>query len=319
MKKNKYFIITIDTEADNQWDFYAPLSTKNTNFLPRFQELCEKYSFIPVWLTDYEMASDDNFVTYFKQKQDKGLCEIGMHLHGWSSPPNYPLVKKYEERPFIYEYPNEIIEKKIENLTSLLIKKFDKIPISHRAGRWAFNRDYAKLLKKYNYLIDCSVTPNINWSNTLGMTGQKGPDFSNVANKVYDYDHTGLIEIPVTIRKIHYFNFNKIIVTKGVRRFLGSFKAEFINMIKGVNQWLRPTKDLSLRGLKKLVKQSYNGNENYLMFMIHSSELMPNGSPNFKDEESIEKLYNLIEKLFSYIKKFGYSGISFRDYYKNLK
>ena len=78
---NKYFIITLDTEADNQWDYNAPITTKNTKYLPRFQELCEKYCFVPVWLTDYEMACDEDFVKYFKEKQDKGLCEIGMHLH----------------------------------------------------------------------------------------------------------------------------------------------------------------------------------------------------------------------------------------------
>ena len=36
--KNKYFIITIDTEADNQWDLDNKITTKNSHFLPRFQE-----------------------------------------------------------------------------------------------------------------------------------------------------------------------------------------------------------------------------------------------------------------------------------------
>ena len=52
------------------------------------------------------------------------------------------------------------------------------------------------------------------------------------------------------------------------------------------------------------------------MFMIHSSELMPGGSPNFKDEKSIEDLYNETEKLFKYAKSKGYIGITLREYYE---
>lgn len=33
------------------------------------------------------------------------------------------------------------------------------------------------------------------------------------------------------------------------------------------------------------------------MFMLHSSEMMPGGSPSFPDEKSIEELYECIEKL----------------------
>ena len=34
--------------------------------------------------------------------------------------------------------------------------------------------------------------------------------------------------------------------------------------------------------------------------MIHSSELMPGGSPNFPTERSIERLYETLESLFAF-------------------
>jgi hypothetical protein len=37
----------------------------------------------------------------------------------------------------------------------------------------------------------------------------------------------------------------------------------------------------------------------YLEFMLHSSELMPGGSPTFPDQESIEALYRDLEALFA--------------------
>lgn len=55
------------------------------------------------------------------------------------------------------------------------------------------------------------------------------------------------------------------------------------------------------------------------MFMLHSSELMPGGSPNFKTVESIEKLYNNIEYIFQYIKNKGYIGMTLNEYYEEIE
>ena len=52
----------------------------------------------------------------------------------------------------------------------------------------------------------------------------------------------------------------------------------------------------------------------YAMFMLHSSEMMPGGSPSFPDGKSIEALYQCIEKLFCYAKQCGYVGCKLSDY-----
>ena len=46
----KYFIITVDTEGDNLWNYKLgdEVSTKNADYIPRFQRLCEKYGFKPL-------------------------------------------------------------------------------------------------------------------------------------------------------------------------------------------------------------------------------------------------------------------------------
>ena len=72
---SKKLLITIDTEADNQWDVSRGISTENTLYLPRFQELCERYGFIPTWLTNWEMCNDERFLQYMKPKNDAGLCD----------------------------------------------------------------------------------------------------------------------------------------------------------------------------------------------------------------------------------------------------
>ena len=85
----KKFLITIDTEGDNlwQWKDGDSIGTDNTKYLPRFQKLCDKYGFKPTWLTNYEMMMDDNYVQFITEVVNEDRGEIGMHLHAWSTPP----------------------------------------------------------------------------------------------------------------------------------------------------------------------------------------------------------------------------------------
>lgn len=303
---NKTFLITIDTEADNQWNPNQPPTTENAKYLPRFQELCEKYKLKPTWLTTYEMANDPFFVEYFKEKQDKGLCEIGMHLHAWNTPPYYELKKVTNERSYLIEYPEDIIEAKISSITELLTNKFGKAPISHRAGRWAINETYFKLLSKYGYKIDCSVTPGVNWKKSLGTTGLSGNDYTK-CSKVPTY-FNNILELPVSIEKLRFFDFKNI---HSLKNILG----ELYRFCKGKMQWLRPSKNANIKPLLKVLSLvSNNPNIDYAMFMIHSSELMLGGSPSFLTEEDIEKLYVCIEKLFQNVSKTNYIGLCLKEY-----
>ena len=66
----KKFIITMDTEGDNLWNWHEgdEITTHNTHYLLRFQQLCEKYGFKPVWLTNYEMIMDPDYVQFIQRR-----------------------------------------------------------------------------------------------------------------------------------------------------------------------------------------------------------------------------------------------------------
>ena len=72
----KYFIITVDTEGDDLWSYKDGdiITTKNSKFIPRFQTLCEKYNFPPVYLINYEMLMDNAFAQYLRGKYEQGKC-----------------------------------------------------------------------------------------------------------------------------------------------------------------------------------------------------------------------------------------------------
>jgi hypothetical protein len=297
----KDFFITIDAEADNQWDFNHKNSTENSKFLPRFQELSEKYGFKPTWLTSFEMANDDFYCHYMKEKQKSKLCEIGMHLHAWNTPPEFPLKKILRERDYLIEYPLDVMDAKVATITDFIELKFGKRPVSHRSGRWTTNQDYFKILKKYGYEIDCSVTPHVDWSQNFGVTGMPGSDYTKYPEQPY-YIYDNILEIPMSIRCINVF-------APDTPCSIWNVYQELKTLLKGRIQWLRPDSSFRIKPMLKLIENESKKNQ-YLMFMIHSSELMPGGSPYFKDEASIEKLYLIIEYLFEKIKLLGYKGKS---------
>lgn len=308
---SQYFLITIDTECDNNWRPMASLnsvknriSLENGKYLPRFQSLCEKYGFVPTYLVDWEMTFSTALVDMVNEGLPKGRLDVGMHMHAWSCPPYYHFSQEKcveNGNPYITEYPTEIIEQKVRNITERLKNVFGlNSLISHRSGRWCVDAEYLRILLNYGYKADCSVTPYVNWHDTCGMTaGSCGPDYSDSTPEAYIFspddffrpvsfrkgqDTDAMLEVPVTIQKQE----------------------------DGVS-WLRPNGS-NLSSMKVIVDGARDAESEYLMFMIHSSELMPFGSPNFRTEFEIEKLYQQMDILFAYMKNRDFRGIGLSDF-----
>jgi len=181
------FLITIDTEGDNLWSRPSEIKTENARFLPRFQELCERFQLKPTYLTNWEMAACPVFQEFGQDVLQRGTAEIGMHLHAWNSPPIVPLTDDdYRHQPYLIEYPIQAMRDKIHALTDRLEDTFGCGIVSHRAGRWAFDESYARLLIERGYRVDCSVTPGVNWQSMQGSpTGTGGSDYTDFPDEPY--------------------------------------------------------------------------------------------------------------------------------------
>lgn len=301
----KYFIITVDTEGDNLWNYHFgdKITTYNTHFIPRFQDLCSQYGFLPVYLTNYEMIKDDDYVNYIKGVVAKNQCEVGIHVHAWNNPPFFDLGRGISDNTYLIEYPLDVMKQKFATTYNLIKEKIGIPPVSHRAGRWAMNKDYYQILKDFNILVDCSHTPHIDWSSSKGYT-IGGPDYRNV-NSLPSFIND-VLEVPVSI-----FPSNEKIRLGWKSQLYYYYKRMKIPR-KVI--WLRPAQS-SLNDMKKLV-DIFSNNEkcNYLEFMVHSSELMPGGSPYFPTKESIERMYRNMADIFDYIKNKGYEGCTLKKY-----
>lgn len=303
---SKSFLITVDTEGDNLWNQKEgqAVTTKNAAYIPRFQELCESYGFIPTYLTNYEMAMDKCWADYGRKKQRDNLCEIGLHIHAWNSPPDYQLKSAYNGNAYITEYPDEIIQEKISFLSNLLSNRFECTISSARSGRWATNESYFDALLKENITVDCSVTPQMDFTNVPGTTVGNGPSYLNSPITPYVVN-PGIIEIPMTTRLVRW-------------NAEGSKKHKLKSLIIGDRMWLRPIK-LSKAYLVAITDAVIKEGSDYLEFMIHSSELLPGGSPYIKTDDEAEKLFELMDWYFKYVSERGFTGSSLTDYAKSVE
>lgn len=300
--KMKYFVITVDVEGDNQWKTWngEVVTTENARYIPRFQELCESFGFKPVYLLTYEMASDPKLVTYLRRKVQVGACEVGTHLHAWSSPPKFDLPRLYGGNPYITEYPKEVIREKMQMLTFHITENLGKKPTSHRAGRWASNQDVFDVLSQEGYLVDCSIVSGWDASGLCGQSISHGFDYSNATKKAYWLNDT-LLEVPMIVNKHHGIS------GRTLRQRAG-------HLIKGRDIWLRP----AITDIAGMKWQLAHGVDDYSMFMIHSTELLPGGSPYFSTAEEVEHEFQMIRSLFTEAAK-THTGCTLEQYYNEKR
>jgi hypothetical protein len=295
------FIITIDTEGDDLWARPREITTRNAEYLPRFQALCERFGFKPVYLTNYEMAMSDAFVEFARDVLARGAGEVGMHLHAWNSPPLVPLTSDdFHFQPYLIEYPDAVMKEKIKVVTRLLEDRFDQAMLSHRAGRLGFDGRYAAMLLDEGYRVDCSVSPGLDWSGTLGDPGGNGgTDYRHFPHDPYFLSLTdiseptsaGLLEVPMTIRRSGLFRRAPWVYRIPLLRQTAN------RLVSPALNHLCPAES-NLRGMLRATRTARAESAAHLDFSLHSSELMPDGSPTFRNASDIERLYEHLEILF---------------------
>ena len=318
---DKYFIITVDTEGDNLWqpvirsNGMREITVKNAAYIERFQRVCEEHHFIPTYLVNYEMAQAEPFVGMAKEWAKDGKCEIGMHMHAWNTQPIFELkYKSGRNNPYACEYPRRILWEKLKVLNNLLYEEFDIIPLSHRGGRWYIDAWYVQALKKLGYIVDCSVTSGVSWKACIGYECY-GRDYTRYPHKTYYMDgkclaeekSSGILEVPPTIMDYP--------LQEKVRKMIKSPLS--YKEIASQKMWLRPNGN-NLKEMLQIAAHYEKSSCDYLEFMIHSSELMPGGSPVFTTKESIEKMYTHLEILFERLER-SYKGVTLSGYAKTKR
>lgn len=242
-----------------------------------------------------------------------GKCEIGMHMHAWNSPPIMALPKAAGRKcgkPYAGEYEQTVLNEKMKYLHETLEEVFCTSITSHRGGRWYLDENILRFLEKYHYLADATVTPGITWEKMYGNR-IPGRNYKNAIMGAYELNNqnickrgsSGVIEVPPTLMMLPFEQLHDKNLSIG-RRITRRY-------------WLRPDGN-NLKEMLMVMNKACKIQMDYMQFMIHSSELMPGGSPTFKTEKSIEQLYYDMEIVFAVAARYC-KGIGVSDYAKEYK
>jgi len=321
------FILTIDTEGDNQWDHGRELSVENIKFVPRFQNLCDRYLIRPTYLVTSEICKDAFARDIFTDYILTGKAEIGAHLHSWTTPPFLDKVGYRDNdinHAFANELPEDLLNEKIKNLTNLIESSFGKRPLSFRSGRYGFNESVARILTDNLYIVDSSVTPFLNWSANTGIPGcSGGPDFIDNTSfpYLYNFGESSLLEIPITILPTRFpLNKNEKLARYYFRKVDNNIQIKVLRKLLYSNQplWFRPHPWMNNNLFNELLNEAIRIQLPYIVMMFHSSELMPGCSIYRKDKDSIEKLYDQLEEFFVLLNNKKITSVTLIEAAKNL-
>ena len=119
------------------------LEVKNAERLPALQALCDEYGVRPTYLVTHEMATRPESARHpARPRAGGGRCEIGAHLHPWSSPPFRPedlAAHTYPAQPA----PGAARPAAHASSRTTIEQSIGVRPTTYRAGRNGFDGRHA--------------------------------------------------------------------------------------------------------------------------------------------------------------------------------
>lgn len=308
-------VVTVDTEADDQWHHGGPLTTENVRWWAPFQELCARHDARPTYLVTSEIAADERAVAFLAPLAGREAAEVGAHLHPWTTPP-FRAEPGLAWNDAAHTYPchldEQLLAAKLRTLTTQIAEAFGASPTAFRAGRFGLDATGARLLAELGYVVDSSVTPYVSWAGNPGRPGWGGgPDFRRhtpYPYRVAGSGAPGLVELPVTILPTYA-------LTRHSRALREHWEARLLRSARRVLRawrrpqplWLRPRPEYTVGDLGALLCEAERRRLPYAVFMFHSSELMPGASPYRPTQASVDVLLRLLDELFSMVRQRGHS------------
>ncbi len=185
--------VVVDTEAEFDWS--GPMGREHANVaaiqqIERGQAVFDRYGLRPVYVVDYPVASNPDSVARLRAILDRHGCEIGAHLHPWTTPPFEEDLSNRNSFPG--NLPPELEREKLGNLVALIERSFGVRPLFYKAGRYGFGQHTARTLSGLGIRVDFSILPGAD------LTWRHGPDFTGLAATPYWLDEPTLVAAPMT-------------------------------------------------------------------------------------------------------------------------
>ena len=306
-------LMGIDTEADDQWSDRGrrELTVKNALELPRLQSLCNGFGVRPSYLVTHEMATRDESVHLLRAMAAQGRCEIGAHLHPWTSPPF--RAEDLAGHSYPHTLPVSLLDRQLTELTATIQERLGVRPTTYRAGRNGFDARSIPILERLGYTVDTSVDPLFNERRKGGMVFAGAPaqpyhpDYHDVTRP----GNARLLEIPITSATLPALP--KAVEALYTRLPPLRWRAALRRLgLRPV--WLRPSYS-SLPDMLAFADRLAAGGARCFNIIFHSSELLAGGSPYTPDAASVQRFGEALRRLLDHLtRRLGAVGLTYAEF-----
>ena len=292
-------LVGIDTEADDQWSERGrrELRVENAARLPALQSLFEEFGARPTYLVTHEMATRPESAAVLQALARAGRCEIGAHLHPWTSPPFRPEDTK--AHTYASNLPRDLLERQLGELTATLERSLGVRPTTYRAGRNGLDGRSLRILEGLGYTVDTSVDPLFN------ERRKGGPVFAGAPLHPYrpDYEDVRrpgaarILEVPISAA-------TDPPLPKAVERLYASLPPiPWRGALKRLGLkpvWLRPSYT-PLPDMLAFASRLKERGAPCFNVIFHSSEIVPGGSPYNPDAASVARFEAALRGLLEHL------------------
>lgn len=301
MKKTVNFLVSIDVEEDMpDWKAQNTVTLRNLEGISRLQNFFDRYNVRPTYLITYPVATDNNGSAVFKDIVSSNRCEIGAHMHTWTTP---PVAEEEKDNLLLANcLDDETLNAKLTNITEAIRDRYGFNPASYRAGRFGFDYRSAFILKKLGYKVDTSSTPLMNWQYIGGPSCYFDSVKPHMLNEKFGNDELDqLLEIPVSIsltRELPRFLKHLYLKAPAYTKIRGLLGSKYLNLVELI--WLYPVL-YSVKEMIRLTEVLINRDVFTLNMFFHSNEIKSGESIYHKTDAHIEQFYDKLKCYFDYL------------------
>jgi len=301
------FVVTIDTEEEFDWTQPLARTTHRVDTVPRlrkFQQFCEGYGIVPIYLIDFPIATSDLASELLRDAVVQGRAEVGVQLHPWVNPPYEEEVNQFNSFSGNLPYPLE--RAKFLKLYQTIAENFGAAPLIYRAGRYGIGPNTPAILREAGIAIDTSVRSRFDYSDG------GGPDYRDLPLSPYWVGRPGrLMELPLTT------------VFSGLLRRHGAWlypKLAGVSQLRGAMARLGVLERIPLTPEGVTVAEALRATHiaideglPVLVLSFHSPSLCPGHTPYVRSEADLDTLYDWWRQVFDLMLSRGVRPTSVRQ------
>jgi hypothetical protein len=301
------FLLTVDTEEEFDWG--QPLrasghTVDTVTRLRKFQQFCEGFGVVPVYLVDYPIATAPLAAEVLKEPLARGTAEIGVQLHPWVNPPHEEEVNQFNS--FAGNLPYELERAKFLKLHETIIQNFDAVPLIYRAGRYGIGPNTAQILREAGIAIDTSIRSRFDYS------GWGGPNYRDLQLLPWWVDgERTLMELPLTsvfAGALGRWGQRLFPMLKAVPRMEGVMsRLRLLDRIPLTPEGVTITE--ALRAVDIAIAQKLP----VLVLSFHSPSLHPGHTPYVRTAQDLDQMYDWWRAVFTKLIARGVAPTSVRE------